>query len=96
MALRLDDAEVIMSGDENEEIEVDVGDISDITGEDFSRQYDLTPLNGSPRGSDANKRAPRAPSTPSYSIDPWEVSASNTPGKKKNPEVFFSTVTSPR
>lgn len=32
--------------------------------EDYRRQYDLTPLNASGR---------KGPSTPSYSIDPWEV-----------------------
>jgi hypothetical protein len=61
------------------------------SGEEFNRQYDLTPLDTStrvkrPNISDSNDT--RGSTTPSYSIDPWEV-ASPTDREMEENETFF-------
>jgi hypothetical protein len=45
--------------------------------EDFDRQYDLTPLSNQEGGGSpsASAKTPRTPTTPSYSIDPWELAS---------------------
>jgi hypothetical protein len=48
---------------------------SGVGGEDFERQYDLTPINVSGRN---------GPTTPSYTVDPWEVKSPTEQSTKRH------------
>jgi hypothetical protein len=61
-----------------------------VSDDEFNRLYDLTPLDTSKRDKRPNAAETtdnRAPTTPSYSIDPWEISSAGDSEMEEN-ETF--------